>query len=210
MGHVAHTIMSKRINRTEIKVACSAGTILALWRPGLTEIENHRRALHALTYRLGWFAIYGHGHLKDGHHVFVELESDNIVRVNRTIPEDLHWLTNDDTAPRFRINPNPRQLYANSEIRILGALRHRKCDTAEIREAVYAGRKPPPNASTGLSAILSTLLAKVALNKEAFVLKRTPRQGPGVRIEYWLEPRKGAPQREEESITPSLQLGESP
>jgi len=89
----------------------------------------------------------------------------------------------------FRIKPESVERYSNNEIRILGALQQRRCNTAELLEAVYSDREPPLNAATGINAILGTLRTKVNSNKEVFHIKRTPQGGAGKRIEYWLESR---------------------
>lgn len=91
----------------------------------------------------------------------------------------------------FRIKPEARERYSNNELRILGALQVGRCNTAELLEAVYSEREPPPNAATGINAILATLRSKVNINNEDFIVLRTPQRGAGKRIEYWLEARKG-------------------
>lgn len=89
MRLIARTITTKRLNKTELKAECSAGSLVVAWQEDLDELKNHRRAMIELAYRLGWFETYLHGNLDENTHVFVMALPDGIVRVSRRSEDDI-------------------------------------------------------------------------------------------------------------------------
>jgi len=83
MRLAAQTILTKRLNEQELKVECSAGSLVVNWQGDLNEFQNHRRAMMELASRLGWFENYAHGHLGDSTHVFVMLLHNNVLTVKK-------------------------------------------------------------------------------------------------------------------------------
>ncbi len=86
--------------------------------------------------------------------------------------------------------PNEPKLvrYSPGEQRLFSLLSGKEVSSEDLSKRFYRGREAPYHSRRIIVSLITSLEKKVAVNKEAFTIRKSPRSGP-YPIRVWIEKR---------------------